>query len=59
LSTPLKAFSRVTLTIIQDRAEMEIGRWLTPLSSVQQEMMQRLGLDASVYAQLDIHDTGE
>jgi hypothetical protein len=55
----LKAFSRVTLTILQDQAGREIGRWLTPLSSVQQEMMQRLGLDASVYAQLDIHDTGE
>ncbi len=55
----LKAFSRVTLTIIQDRARREIGRWLTPLSSVQQEIMQRLGLDASVYAQLEIHNTGE
>jgi transposase len=55
----LKAFSRVTLTILQDRSGREIGRWLTPLSSVQQEIMQRLGLDASVYAQLEIHDTGE
>lgn len=52
----LKAFSRVTLTIIQDRAGREIGRWLTPLSSVQQEIVQRLGLDASVYAQLEIHN---
>lgn len=55
----LKAFSRVTLTILQDRSGREIGRWLTPLSSVQQEIMQRLGLDTSVYAQLEIHDTGE
>jgi len=55
----LKAFSRVTLTIIQDRAGREIGRWLTPLSSVQQEIVQRLGLDASVYAQLEIHHTRE
>lgn len=55
----LKAFSRVTLTIIQDRAGREIGRWLTPLSLVQQEIVQRLGLDVSVYAQLEIHNTGE
>jgi len=55
----LKAFSRVTLTIIQDRSGREIGRWLTPLSSVQQEIVQRLGLDASVYTQLEIHNTGQ
>ncbi len=55
----LKAFSRVTLTILQDRSGREIGRWLTPLSAVQQEIVQRLGLDASVYAQLEIHNTGE
>jgi transposase len=55
----LKAFSRVTLTIIRDMAGREIGRWLTPLSSVQQEILQRLGLDASVYAQLEIHNTDE
>lgn len=55
----LKAFSRVTLTIIRDMAGREIGRWLTPLSSVQQEIVQRLGLDASVYAQLEIHNTDE
>lgn len=55
----LKAFSRVTLTIIRDMAGREIGRWLTPLSSVQQEILQRLGLGASVYAQLEIHNTDE
>ncbi len=55
----LKAFSRLTLTIIQDWTGREIGRWLTPLSSVQQEIMQRLGLDASVYAQLEIYNTSE
>jgi transposase len=54
----LKAFSRVTLTILQDTLGKEIGRWLTPLSSIQQEIMQRLGLDASVYTQLEIHNTG-
>jgi transposase len=55
----LKAFSRVTLTIIQDGVGKEIGRWLTPLSSVQQEILQRLGLDASVYTQLEFQNTRE
>jgi transposase len=55
----LKAFSRVTLTIIKDREGREIGRWLTPLSSVQQAIVQRLGLGASLYAQLEIQNTGD
>jgi len=55
----LKAFSKVSLTIIKDKMGMEIGRWLTPLSSVQQEIIQRLGLDTSLYAQLEIHHTGD
>lgn len=55
----LKAFSKVSLTIIQDQAGMEIGRWLTPLSSVQQEIIERLGLETSLYAQLEIHNTGD
>ncbi len=54
----LKAFSRVTLTILKDGAGREIGRWLTPLSSVQQDIVQQLELDASLYAQLEIHNTG-
>jgi transposase len=54
----LKAFSKVSLTIIKDQAGVEIGRWLTPLSSVQQEIIQRLGLDTSLYAQLEIQNTG-
>jgi transposase len=55
----LKAFSRVTLTILQHRSGREIGRWLTPLSGVQQEIVQRLGFDASIYTQLEIHNTRE
>ena len=55
----LKAFSKVTLTIIKDQEGMEIGRWLTPLSSVQQEIIQQLGLDTSLYAQLEIHNAGD
>jgi transposase len=55
----LKAFARVTLTILQHRSGREIGRWLTPLSGVQQEIVQRLGFDASIYTQLEIHNTRE
>jgi len=53
----LKAFSKVTLTIIKDRAGREVGRWLTPLSSVQQDILRRLGLEASLYQQLEILNT--
>jgi transposase len=53
----LKAFSKVTLTIIKDTAGREAGRWLTPLSSVQQEILRRLGLEASLYQQLEILNT--
>jgi transposase len=54
----LKAFSTVSLTIIKDAAGRELMRWLTPLSSVQQDILQRLGLDASLYRQLEIQHTG-
>jgi transposase len=53
----LKAFSKVTLTIIKDTAGREVGRWLAPLSSVQQEILRRLGLEASLYQQLEILNT--
>jgi transposase len=53
----LKAFSKVTLTIIKDTASREVGRWLTPLSSVQQDILRRLGLEASLYQQLEILNT--
>jgi len=54
----LKAFSKVSLTIIKDVAGREMSRWLTPLSSVQQDILQRLGLEASLYRQLEIQNTG-
>jgi transposase len=53
----LKAFSKVTLTIIKDTAGREVGRWLTPLSSVQQDILRRLGLEVSLYQQLEILNT--
>lgn len=54
----LKAFSGVSLTIMKDAAGREVRRWLTPLSSVQQGILQRLGLDVSLYRQLEIRNTG-
>jgi hypothetical protein len=53
---PLKAFSGLSLTIIKNTAGQEIVRWLTPLSSVQQNILQRLGLKLDLYRQLEIRD---
>lgn len=47
----LKAFSGITLTIIQDAAGNQILRYLTPLSPLQRDILNRLGL-GSVYDQL-------
>jgi transposase len=46
----LKAFSNISLTIIQDSVGNEIFRSLTPLSAVQQNIINRLGL-AGIYEQ--------
>lgn len=53
-----KAFSGISLTLIKEATGREGKRWLTPLSSVQQDILQRLGLDASLYRQLEIQNTG-
>ena len=50
----LKAFDKISLTIIKDAAGNEIRRWLTPLSVVQQDILYRLGLDPELYWQLEI-----
>ena len=50
----LKAFACVTLTIMQDSTGNELMRVLSPLSSLQNEILQRLGLDSSLYQQLGI-----
>src|SRR5712691_10103246 len=52
----LKAFSGVALTIIKHAAGEEILRRLTPLSKLQEEILQRLGLDTSLYGQLEIQE---
>ncbi len=52
----LKAFSGISLTIIKNAAGEEIRRWLTPLSALQQEILQGLALDTSLYQQLEIQN---
>jgi len=54
----LKAFSDVSLTIIKHAAGEEILRRLTPLSGLQEDILQRLGLGASLYGQLEIQEIG-
>ncbi len=52
----LKAFSGISLTILKNATGEEIRRWLTPLSALQQEILQRLALDTSLYQQLEIQN---
>jgi transposase len=55
----LKALSDVSLTIMKTAAGEDIRQRLTPLSAVQQDILQRLGLDTSLSQQLAMHDTGK
>jgi len=52
----LKAFSGVSLTIITSATGEELLRRLTPLSRVQEDILQRLGLGAMLYGQLEIQN---
>ena len=52
----LKAFAEVSLTIIKNAVGEVILRRLTPLSGVQEDILQRLGLGASLYLQLEIQN---
>lgn len=52
----LKAFTGVSLTIIKRATGEDILRRLTPLSAVQKNILQRLGLGASLYEQLEIQE---
>ena len=54
----LKAFADVSLTIIQHTTGEAILRRLTPLSGLQEEILQWLGLGTSLYRQLEIQDIG-
>jgi transposase len=50
----LKAFSDISLTIIKNADGEDILRRLTPLSGVQEDILQRLGLGSTLYGQLEI-----
>ena len=54
----LKAFSNMALTIIKHAAGEDMLRRLTPLSGVQEDILQRLGLGATLYGQLEIQVIG-
>jgi transposase len=47
----LKAFSKITLTII--KSGDSVKKHLTPLSNLQHEILRRLGLDCSIYKNLE------
>jgi transposase len=50
----LRAFSGISLTIIKNTAGEDILRRLTPLSELQEDILQRLGLGVTLYRQLEI-----
>jgi transposase len=52
----LQAFREISLTIIKNGAGEEILRRLTPLSGVQEAILQRLGLGTNLYQQLEIQN---
>jgi transposase len=54
----LKAFSDVSLTIIKSAAGEEILCQLTPLSGLQEDILQRLGWGVTLYTQLEIQAIG-
>jgi transposase len=54
----LKAFSAISLTIIKTAAGEDMLRRLTPLSGLQEDILQRLGLGTALYGQLEIQGIG-
>jgi hypothetical protein len=54
----LKAFAAISLTIIKTAAGEDILCRLTPLSGLQEDILQRLGLGAALYEQLEIQEIG-
>ena len=54
----LKAFAAISLTIIKKAAGEDILRRLPPLSKLQEEILQRLGLGVALYGQLEIQTIG-
>jgi transposase len=54
----LKVCADVSLTIIKHATGEDILRRLTSLSGLQEDILQRLGLGASLYEQLEIQEMG-
>jgi transposase len=54
----LKAFSNIALTIIKNAAGEDLLRRLTPLSELQEDILQRLGLGSTLYGQLEMQVIG-
>jgi transposase len=54
----LTAFADISLTIIKNAAGEDILRRLTPLSGIQEDILQRLGFGATLYGQLEIQTIG-
>ena len=54
----LKTFTDISLTIIKNAVGEDILRRLTPLSRLQEDILQRLGLGAALYRQLEIQAMG-
>jgi transposase len=52
----LQAFRKISLTIIKHVAGEEILRRLTPLSGLQEDILQRQGLGTALYGQLEIQN---
>ncbi len=52
----LQAFRKISLTIIKNVAGEEILRRLTPLSGLQEDLLQRQGLGTALYGQLEIQN---
>ena len=52
----LKTYTGVSLTMIKHATGAAILRRLTPLSAVQKDILQRLGLGASLYEQLEMQE---
>jgi transposase len=50
----LRAFAGISLTILKNAAGEDILRRLTPLSELQENILQRLGLGVTLYRQLEI-----
>jgi len=54
----LKACAAIALTIIKNAIGEDILRRLTPLSGLQEDILQRLGLGAALYGQLEMQAIG-